>query len=74
MAQYCDNAAASATRKVSVPSPALAATFHNSFSQINNASYEKANSVESLLVYSPSGHAVQHQLLPSIGVDPSDFS
>lgn len=74
MAQYCDNVAASATRKVSVPSRALAATFHNSFSKINNASHEKANSLESLLVYSPSGRVAQHQPLPSMGVDPSGFS
>lgn len=67
-------AAASTTGKISVPSGALAATFHNSFHHNKHPSQLKANSLEYLLVYSPSGHVVQHQLLPSIGLESSDFS
>ncbi|XP_043708772.1 autophagy-related protein 18h-like [Telopea speciosissima] len=64
------NAAASATGKVFVPSGALAAVFHNSVSHSSQDSSSKT--LEHLLVYTPSGHLVQHGLLPSLGTEPND--
>ncbi|KAK9282136.1 hypothetical protein L1049_005048 [Liquidambar formosana] len=66
------NAAASATGKVSVPSGAVAAVFHNSLSRSLQHVNTKVNTLEHLLVYTPSGHVIQHELLPSIGAEPSD--
>ena len=63
------NAAASATGKVFVPSGAVAAVFHNSISLSPQHIGRKTNSLEHLLVYTPSGHVVQHELLPSLGAD-----
>ncbi|KAJ4957024.1 hypothetical protein NE237_013807 [Protea cynaroides] len=64
------NAAASATGKVFVPSGAVAAVFHNSVSRSSQNSSPKT--LEHLLVYTPSGHLIQHELLPSLGVEPND--
>ncbi|WVZ07449.1 hypothetical protein V8G54_020795 [Vigna mungo] len=66
------NSAANYTGKVFVPSGAIAAIFHNSLShsQLNL----KANPLEHILVYTPSGHVVQHELLPSVGSETSDSS
>lgn len=66
------NTAASSTGKVFVPSGAVAAVFHNSISRSPQLANSRTNSLEHLLVYTPSGHVVQHELLPSIGVGPSD--
>ncbi|XP_058083559.1 autophagy-related protein 18g-like isoform X2 [Magnolia sinica] len=68
------NAAASATGKINVPSGAITAVFHNSIHQILQPVHAKANSLEHLLVYSPSGHVIQHELLPSSGVESCDTS
>ncbi|XVF72503.1 hypothetical protein PTKIN_Ptkin12aG0126200 [Pterospermum kingtungense] len=65
------NAAASTAGKVFVPSGAVAAVFHNSISVNPQHVEPKSNSLEHLLVYTPSGHVVQHELLPSIGADSS---
>ena len=63
------NAAASATGKVLVPSGAVAAVFHNSLSQSPQHVHTRVNSLEHLLVYTPSGHVIQHELIPSVGVE-----
>ncbi|KAB1203013.1 Autophagy-related protein 18g [Morella rubra] len=68
------NATASATGKVFVPSGAVAAVFHNSLSQSLNRATSKVNTLEHLLVYTPSGYVVQHELLPSVGVEGCDNS
>jgi len=57
--------AASASGKLSVPSGAVTAVFHNSIYQGSLPVRSKANALEHLLVYSPSGHVIQHELLPS---------
>ncbi|XP_071725217.1 autophagy-related protein 18g [Rutidosis leptorrhynchoides] len=68
------NAAASAAGKVFVPSGAVAAVFHNSTSQTPQSINMRANQpLEHLLVYTPSGHVVQHQLVPSFGIDSNSF-
>ncbi|KAL4038750.1 hypothetical protein IC575_002375 [Cucumis melo] len=54
-----------------VPSGAVAAIFHNTLSHNIQHVNSKPNSLEHLLVYTPSGHVVQHELLPSFGVEPS---
>ncbi|KAK6239265.1 hypothetical protein QUC31_004734 [Theobroma cacao] len=64
-----NNAAATATGKVFVPSGAVAAVFHNSISHSPQHINPRTNCLEHLLVYTPSGHVVQHELLPSIGAD-----
>ncbi|CAL5357551.1 unnamed protein product [Camellia sinensis] len=67
------NVAASAAGKISVPSGAVAAVFHNSVSRdFQNVQSRVINSLEHLLVYTPSGHVVQYELLPLIGVELSD--
>ena len=66
------NAAASAAGKVSVPSGAVAAFFHNTLSRGFRDVQPRANSLEHLLVYTPSGHVVQYELLPFMGVERSD--
>lgn len=66
--------AASAAGKVSIPSGAMAAVFHNSIYRHTEPIPSKANSLEHLLVYSPSGHLIQHELLPSAVVESSDNS
>ncbi|KAF5455118.1 hypothetical protein F2P56_024729, partial [Juglans regia] len=66
------NPTASATGKVFVPSGAVAAIFHNSLSQTLQHANSKANTLEHLLVYTPSGYVVQHELLPSVGIEGSD--
>ncbi|KAE8685501.1 Autophagy-related protein 18g [Hibiscus syriacus] len=63
------NAANSATGKVFVPSGAVSAVFHNSISPALQHVDQRTTSLEHLLVYTPSGHVVQHELLPSIGAD-----
>ncbi|XP_024933374.3 autophagy-related protein 18g isoform X1 [Ziziphus jujuba] len=66
-----NSTAASATGKVFVPSGAVAAIFHNSLSQNLPHGGSRVDSLEHLLVYTPSGHIVQHELQPSIGAEPS---
>ncbi|KAF9605264.1 hypothetical protein IFM89_015880 [Coptis chinensis] len=65
------NAAAYTTGKTSTPSGALAAAFHSCVSQIPQSVPSKANVLEHLLVYTPCGHLVQHELLLSLGVETS---
>ncbi|ONH93723.1 hypothetical protein PRUPE_8G249300 [Prunus persica] len=66
-----NNTASSTTGKVFVPSGAVAAVFHNSLSQSPRQSNSRTSTLEHLLVYTPSGHVVQHELQPRIGVDQS---
>ncbi|KAJ3676337.1 hypothetical protein LUZ60_003749 [Juncus effusus] len=66
------NVAATATGKASVPSGALAAVFHNSILRDSNSPKNKP--LEYLLVYSPSGYVIQHELVPSNGVESADIS
>ncbi|XP_059625797.1 autophagy-related protein 18g [Cornus florida] len=66
------NAAASAAGKVSVPSGAVAAVFHNSRTQSIHVHSRSNNSLEYLLVYTPSGQVIQYELLPSLGVELTD--
>ncbi|KAJ1262836.1 hypothetical protein BS78_09G140400 [Paspalum vaginatum] len=68
------NVAASASGKLSVPSGAVTAVFHNSIYQGSLPVPSKANALEHLLVYSPSGHVIQHELLPSSGFESSGIS
>lgn len=65
------NVAATATGKIAAPSGAMAAAFHNSIGSVS-ASPKSKLSLEHLLVYSPSGHVIQHDLVPSTGPDSSD--
>ncbi|KAE9611510.1 putative transcription factor WD40-like family [Lupinus albus] len=60
------------TGKVFVPSGAIAAVFHNSLSHSQHLGNSKVKPLEHLMVYTPSGHIVQHQLLPSVGPEPSE--
>lgn len=66
--------AASATGKMPIPSGAIAAVFHNSISHSIPPVHASNSSLEHLLVYSPSGHLIQHELLPSSGEESSDSS
>ncbi|GKV14837.1 hypothetical protein SLEP1_g25648 [Rubroshorea leprosula] len=61
------NPASSVSGKASIPSGALAAAFHNSLPHDFNPAHFKANVLEHLLVYTPSGHVVQYKLLPTTG-------
>lgn len=61
------NVASSAAGKVSVPSGAVAAVFHSSVPHDLLPAHLKVNALEHLLVYTPSGHVIQYELLPSMG-------
>ncbi|KAH0462204.1 hypothetical protein IEQ34_009779 [Dendrobium chrysotoxum] len=65
---------ASAAGKMPIPSGAIAAVFHNSISHPIPPVHANNCSLEHLLVYSPSGHLIQHELLPSSGEESSDSS
>lgn len=67
------NAASSAAGKVSVPSGVIAAVFHSSLCH-KNQSTPNAKALEHLLAYSPSGHLIQYELLPSVVAEQSDLS
>ncbi|TYK10205.1 autophagy-related protein 18h isoform X1 [Cucumis melo var. makuwa] len=60
-------AAASASGKVSIPSGAISAVFHSCIPQNPQSPQLSSNTLEHLLVYTPSGHVIQHKLLPSVG-------
>ncbi|CAK9175864.1 unnamed protein product [Ilex paraguariensis] len=66
------NAATSAAGKVSMPSGAVAAVFHNSISWGFQEVGCRVNSLEHLLVYTPSGFVIQHELMPLIGAELSE--
>ncbi|GAB2287359.1 hypothetical protein Dimus_021739 [Dionaea muscipula] len=63
------NAASSAAGMVSWPSGSVSAVFHCSILQPGGS---KMDALEHLLVYSPSGHLIQYQLLPSVGGEVSE--
>ncbi|XP_027353314.1 autophagy-related protein 18h-like isoform X2 [Abrus precatorius] len=65
------NAASSAAGKVSIPSGAVSAVFHNSIPYDAPSALSKIRALEHLLVYTPSGHLIQYRLLPSLGAVPS---
>lgn len=66
------SAASSTAGKTHMPSGALAAVFHNSMPSNFQDFHKKGRSLEHLLVYSPSGYVIQHELLPSSGVQQID--
>ncbi|PIN13414.1 WD40 repeat protein [Handroanthus impetiginosus] len=66
------NAAASVAGKVWVPSGAVAAIFHNSNSTGSLDTHLSAKSLENVLVYTPSGFVVQHEIQSSIGLELSE--
>ncbi|KAL5768414.1 hypothetical protein ACOSP7_014966 [Xanthoceras sorbifolium] len=68
------NAASSVAGKASIPSGALAAVFHTSLPENLHPVHLKVNALEHLLVYSPSGHAVQYKLLPVVGGETSEIA
>jgi hypothetical protein len=68
------NAASSAAGKASIPSGAVTAVFHSSVAHDVQASHLKVTALEHLLVYTPSGYAVQYKLLPRVGVEPGEAS
>jgi hypothetical protein len=63
--------ASSAVGKAYVPSGAVAAIFHNSMPGVPEVS--RSSPLENLLVYNPSGHVVQHEVLQSVGHEVTDF-
>nr|XP_043637321.1 autophagy-related protein 18g [Erigeron canadensis] len=64
--------AASFVGKTIIPSGAVAAVFHNSMTCRNQDVSKKVNSLENLLVYTPSGYVIQYELLPSMGIQHID--
>ncbi|KAL5155018.1 Autophagy-related protein 18g [Glycine soja] len=66
------NSSTNVTEKVFVPSGAIAAIFHNSLSHSQQPVNSKAKPLEHILVYTPSGHVVQHELMPSVGLGTTD--
>ncbi|KAF5192968.1 Autophagy-related protein 18h [Thalictrum thalictroides] len=59
------------TGKASTPTGVVAVAFHNCIAQSLQPIPLNTNALEHLLVYTPCGHLVQHEFLPSLGVDPS---
>lgn len=66
------NPNANVSGKGFVPSGAIVAIFHNSLSHSQQLVKSKTKSLENLLVFTPSGHIVQHELLPSVGPEPNE--
>ncbi|KAI0530830.1 hypothetical protein KFK09_000378 [Dendrobium nobile] len=66
--------AASVAGKIPIPSGAIAAVFPNSINHFIPTIHAVANSFEHLLVYSPSGHLIQHELVPSPELESCDSS
>ncbi|KAJ0742650.1 putative transcription factor WD40-like family [Helianthus annuus] len=58
--------------KTNIPSGSVASVFHNSTTYRNQNMSKKVNSLEYLLVYTPSGYVVQYELLPSVGIQQID--
>ncbi|KAI4369416.1 hypothetical protein MLD38_017856 [Melastoma candidum] len=63
------NATLSSPGKVSVPSGAIASVFYSCIMKNLQSSHPKVHALEHLLVYSPSGHVIQYELLPPVGGD-----
>ncbi|XP_022932458.1 autophagy-related protein 18h-like [Cucurbita moschata] len=59
--------AVSASGKVSIPSGAVSAVFHRCTPQNLQSPQLGSNTLEHLLVFTPSGHVIQHKLLPPMG-------
>lgn len=68
------NAATSAAGMASMPSCAVSAVFHCSMPNALQPGRSKRNTLEHLLVYSPSGHLIQYELLPAMGVETTNTS
>ncbi|XP_060218007.1 autophagy-related protein 18h-like [Lycium barbarum] len=60
------NVTSSAAGKASVPSGVLSAVFHSSVCREQPAP-QNLNALEHLLAYTPSGHLIQYELMPSFG-------
>lgn len=57
-------AASSAGGRISIPSGAVTAAFHNCVPPDSQSAQLNVDALEYLLVYTPSGHVIQHKLLP----------
>ncbi|KAG8370690.1 hypothetical protein BUALT_Bualt13G0009500 [Buddleja alternifolia] len=66
------SAAASMVGKMWMPSGAVAAIFHNSNPAASLDVHSSANSLEHVLVYTPSGFVVQHEIHSSRGLELSE--
>ncbi|KAK6164734.1 hypothetical protein DH2020_001598 [Rehmannia glutinosa] len=66
------NAAASMVGKLWVPSGAVAAIFHNTNSTGSLDVKSNGSSLEHILVYTPSGFVVQHEIVSSMGLEMSE--
>ncbi|KAL8171266.1 hypothetical protein V2J09_023070 [Rumex salicifolius] len=63
------SAASSAAGIASMTLDAVSAVFHCSTSSDIGRNGAKVNALEHLLVYSPSGHLIQYELVPSVGAE-----
>ncbi|XP_024992946.1 autophagy-related protein 18h-like isoform X1 [Cynara cardunculus var. scolymus] len=68
------SAASLASGNVSVPPGVIAATFQSSVCHNLEPTVLNSSALEHLLVYSPSGHIIQYQLLPSLGAEQGESS
>nr|GMD45317.1 Autophagy-related protein 18H [Ipomoea batatas] len=66
------NAASSVAGKVSVPSGVVAAVFHSCIHQDVQRAPQNVNSLEHLLAFTPSGHLIQYEMVPSLGGEQGD--
>ncbi|KAL4558811.1 hypothetical protein LXL04_037013 [Taraxacum kok-saghyz] len=57
--------------KTQMPPGAVASVFHNSMACNNHGGLKNADSLECLLVYTPSGYVIQYELLSSMGIQVS---
>ncbi|KAD7117556.1 hypothetical protein E3N88_04824 [Mikania micrantha] len=60
--------------KTSAPPGVIAATFHSSIYRSLAPSISNVETLEHLLVYSPSGYVIQYELLPTIGREQGESS
>lgn len=71
---WINTVSSAASGKASVPPGVIAATFHSSVSRSSEPVVSNVDTLEHLLVYTPSGYVIQYELLPSLGRDQGESS
>lgn len=71
---WINTVSSAASGKASVPPGVIAATFHSSVCGNPEHSIPNVETLENLLVYTPSGYVIQYELLPSVGREQGESS
>lgn len=71
---WINTVSSAASGKASVPPGVIAATFHSALCRNLETTVSNVDTLEHLLVYTPSGYVIQYELLPSIGREQGESS